>query len=297
MANRLLRSIAVKIGAGLATGFTLSLASRRPRRPTPNLAPLLTRIEDIESRVTRVELTGSAVVAPAPEEIEALGTLVSSQSEDIASLRDEIRRIERHNVEQVEAFGQKVALVEQQVPAHIETSVNARMAELEQRLRGEFQEIHHRTVDAFVETIEHRVVGRIAALENSLAEQSQSIVSLREKSLQTDDNLQRLLEAVEKLCTRVEAQAQIALLSRPSRLPEAQPPAAPEASAETRVQESFASHYQRALAREAEVKAAPEPESAFANTARSAHPQRRDMKSVGVAALLGLAILGFRLIR
>src|ERR1017187_10186133 len=249
MANRLLRNIAVKIGAGLATGFALTLATRQTRRPARNLTPILTRIEDIESRVTRVELA-PPVAAPSPEEIEALGTLVSSQSEDIAGLRQEIQRIERRNAEQVEAFGQQVALVEQQAPLHIEASVNAKRAGLEQRLRGEFQEIHRRTVDAFVEAIENRVVCRIAVLENSLIEQSHSIVSLREKSLKTDDNLNRLLEAVEKLCSRTEAQAQLATLSRRAPSPEAQPLEDPEArpvagthaSPEPQGQESFASH-------------------------------------------------------
>ena len=152
-----------------------------------------------------------------------------------------------------------MALVEQQVPAHIEASVNAKMAELEQKLRGEFQEIHHRTVDAFVETIESRVVGRITALETSLVEQSQSIVSLREKSLKTDDNLQRLLDAVEKLCARAQAQVQIAITEPPK---------------------------------------APEPELAVAGAAvrRELSSPRPAMKSVGVA-ILGLAFLGFRFIR
>ena len=119
----------------------------------------------------------------------------------------------------VEAFGQKVALLEQQVPMHIEASISARMTELEHRLRGEFQEVHHRTVDAFADTIEQRVVGRIAALEASLIEQSHSIVSLREKSLKTDDNLQRLLGAVEKLCAKAEAQAQASRCKRGRLLP------------------------------------------------------------------------------
>ena len=67
-------------------------------------------------------------------------------------------------------------------------------------VRGEFQSIHHRTVDAFVDTIEQKVITRITAIEDNLISQSHSIVSLREKSLSTDDHLQRLLEAVEKPC-------------------------------------------------------------------------------------------------
>ena len=92
---------------------------------------------------------------------------------------------------------------------HIEASISTKMTELERKLRGEFHEIHHRTIDAFAETIERRVVDRITMIEANLIEQSHSIVSLRERSNKTDDNLQRLLDAVEKLCARAEAQSQV----------------------------------------------------------------------------------------
>lgn len=223
MASRLLRHIAVTIGAGLATGIGIASVSRKPRRrAAPSFAPVLTRIEDIETRVARVEKL-PAPVLPSPEEIEALGTIVSSQNEEIASLRETIERIEARNAEQVEAFAKKLALVEEQVPAHIEAAVDARIADLEHKLRGEFEEIHHRTVDAFAENIEKRVVDRIRSLESSLAEQSQSIAVLREKSLHTDDNLQRLLDAVEKLCARAESQAYIAPPPPPMPKPEPEP--------------------------------------------------------------------------
>ncbi len=262
MASRLLRKIAVTIGAGLATGFSLGAASRKMRRPSPNLTPVLTRIEDIETRVARVELAPVPAV-PSPEEIDALSTLVSTQSEDIATLRQTIERIEHRNAEQAEAFEQKLAQVEQQVPAHIEASVNAKIAELEEKMRGEFQEIHHRTVDAFVETLEQRVVGRIAALENSLVEQSNSITALREKSLKTDDNLQRLLEAVEKLVTRTEAQAQIVAAKL---APAPEPPPEPERELE------------------------------FSGARAGSSSPRLGMKAASVA-IVGLAFLGFRLFR
>jgi hypothetical protein len=302
MANRLLRNIAVSIGAGLATGFGRRLASRPVCRPAIDRYPILTRLEDIESRVSRVELAPLQLAAPTPEEIEALGTLVSAQSEDIASLRQDLLRIERRNVEQMDAFGQKVASLEQQVPAHIETSVAARMNELEQRLREEFQAMHHRTVDAFAETIEKRVVGRIATLENNLFEQSQSIASLREKSLQTDGHLQRLLDAVEKLCVKAETQSQITLLQLEQQAPE------PEASApeQPETQHAFASQalLQDHLAQPHQPVPAPEielePELAFAGAGRSdprsAPAPRRGFRPFGMA-ILGLAIIGFRLIR
>jgi hypothetical protein len=291
MANRLLRNIAVTIGAGLAAGASRRVASRPLLLAAPDPYPILTRLEEVESRVSRVEHAPSAPAGPAPEEIAALGTLLSAQSEDIAMLRQDILRIERRNAEQVESFGQKMASLEQQVPAHIETSISAKMTELEQKLRGEFQEIHHRTIDAFADTIEERIVGRINALENSLIAQSHSIVSLRDKSLRTDDHLQRLLEAVEKLCDRAETQSQITLLeverpappARPAEPPQL-PPAQPERHPENVAPESGA---------EPELFNPPRVDR---STRPSQPPLRTGFKSVGMT-ILGLAILGFRLIR
>jgi hypothetical protein len=302
MASRLLRNIAVTIGAGLAVGLGRKLAIRQAYRPAPNLSPILTRLEQIESRVSRVEHAPVSLAAQAPEEIAALGTLVSSQSEDIASLREDILRIERRNTEQTEAFGQKVALLQQQVPNHIEASINAKMAELEQRLRGEFQTIHHRSVDAFADTIEQRVVGRITAIEHSLTVQGQSIDSLRDKSLKTDDHLQRLLEAVEKLCARAESQSHISLLQlepspkAPETIAEPEPEVAPAGQPATGIQDSFVDHYKEALRRqdeaEPELVGVADPSASFPSDS----PSRRGLKPVGMA-ILGLAILGFRLIR
>jgi len=326
MANRLLRNIAVTIGAGLAAGIGLRLASRQPRRSAPNLHPILSRLEAIESRVSRVEFAPSLLTPQAPEEIAALGTLVSSQSEDIALLREDILRIERRNTEQAEAFGQKVALLEQLVPSQIEASVTAKMAELERKLRGEFQDIHHRTVDTFADTIEQRVIGRIVAIENSLIAQSHSIGALRDKSLKTDDHLQRLLEAVEKLCQRAETQSQIALMQLDQLAPAPALPASPLPPAlvndplvnDARVREilpvsplpvqpepvlipqalreppgphpTLVAHNQNALDREVEI------EPHFAHVNGNHGKSSRGLKPMGMA-ILGLAVLGFRLIR
>ncbi len=297
VANRLLRNIAVSIGAGLAAGIARRMPSRPVTRTAPDFYPLLDRIEDIESRVTRVELAPSPIATPAPEEIEAIGTLVSSQAEDIAALRHDLLTIERRNAEQVEAFGQKIALLEHQLPVNVEAAISQRMTELEQRLRGEFQEIHYRTVDMFAETIEKRVVNRINTLENSLIEQSHSISSLREKSQTTDHNLHRLLEAVERLCDRAETKSQTSLLKsdlpvpappapetpKPAPVPVPEPAVAPVARTEDRRENEW------------------HPEPDIAGTAvplngSSASPSRVGLKPVGMA-ILGLAILGLRLFK
>jgi hypothetical protein len=292
MANRLLRNIAVTIGAGLAVGLSRK-AVRRLHAPAVNLSPILTRLDEIEHRVTCVEHAPPRVLAPTPEEIEALGTLVSSQHEDIEDLRRQICATERRNAEQVEVFGKKLAVVEQQLHLRIDAQVGGRMTELEQQLRGEFEQIHARTVDAFVQTIESRVIGRIGALENNLVTQAEAITALREKTTKTDESLMKLLSAVEKLCERAEARAQVPIVTPPA-------PAAEEAEP-AQVQQSFAAHYQRAIA-ETEI-ALPDPEpkpepqlqhAAYAGARTTSF--RREMQSFGLS-LIGLAILGLRLIR
>ena len=50
--------------------------------------------------------------------------------------------------------------------------------------------------------IEARVSERIGVLEKTLAEQSSSIGALRDRAVETDANLQRLIVAIEKLCER-----------------------------------------------------------------------------------------------
>jgi hypothetical protein len=188
------------------------------------------------------------------------------------------------------------------------------MADLENRLRGEFREIHYRTVDAFAEAIESRVVGRINKLENSLIEQAHSIVSLREKSLKTDDNLNRLLEAVERLCARAETQAQIPLIhpetapAAPAVAPVASTSAVPEVMAtpvalppvDPTPIEAIAHDEPTApepLEPDLEPEPKPDPGLVYAravSTNGSSH--RGSYKPVGMA-ILGIAIIGLRLIR
>jgi hypothetical protein len=155
------------------------------------------------------------------------------------------------------------------------------------------------------------VVGRINAIENSLVEQSQSIVSLREKSLSTDEHLQRLLLAVEKLCSRAESQSQMSLLQagiegdhkpEPPSPPPAEAAMKPPSAPVDNPQEAFAAQYQRDLEHKVEPQPVTETEMAIAVTSSSApspRPEpsvRHGFRPVGMA-ILGLAILGFRLIR
>lgn len=236
MSNSLLKGFAVTFGAGLAFGIGTKLGrSSAPRRSGSilDLEPLVDRLDTIEDRIQSVEKSFSKATQPAAP-VEHLGPDVldrsfgemdarlSAQTRQLEDLRQEILTVESRSATQVAAFSQKLSDVEARLPAQIEASIGERISALEQRLQADFQQTHSRTVDMFVQTIESKVVQRIAALEQSLAEHSHTIVGLREKSLSTDENLQKLLAAVEKLCNRT------AVRNEPSaKSPNIPPPSSP----------------------------------------------------------------------
>jgi hypothetical protein len=82
--------------------------------------------------------------------------------------------------------------------------VDVRSTEIEQRLEAEIDRRHAHAMATIEKTVELRVSERIAAIERSLADQSASIDSLRERAEDTDSNLKRLIAAIERLCERTQ---------------------------------------------------------------------------------------------
>ncbi|MDQ6700807.1 MAG: hypothetical protein M3Z36_11565 [Acidobacteriota bacterium] len=217
MSNSLLRGLAVTFGAGLAFGIGTKLGRNSTPKRTDSildLEPLVDRLDTIEDRIQSVEKRFSnpaQTAVPAAEhsahevpdrDFGELDARLSAQTRQLEDLRGEILTVESRSATQVAAFREKLSDVEAKLPAQIEASIGERISALEQRLQADFQQTHSRTVDMFVQTIESKVVQRISALEQSLAEHSHTIFGLREKSLSTDENLQKLLAAVEKLCNQ-----------------------------------------------------------------------------------------------
>ena len=218
MSNGFVKGLAVTFGAGLAFGIGTKLGrSSGPRRTgILDLNPLIDRLDGIENRIQKFEsryadtpVFSFGDMNPDGSQLsDSLGQMdarLSLHSRHLDDLRQEIQIVETRSTAQVAAFGRKLGEVEARLPSDIEAHVAERLAALEQKLQADFRQTHTRTVDMFVQTIESKVVQRITALEQNLAEHSNTIVSLREKSLSTDENLQRLLAAVEKLCSQTAA--------------------------------------------------------------------------------------------
>jgi len=114
-----------------------------------------------------------------------------------------------------------------EIPAIVQSTVDVRFRDVQQKLQQDFDEAQSRSMAAFVDTLQTRVVNRINTLETNLADQSDAIGKLRDTSLRTDENLQKMLVGIERLVDQ-------------SRVPQAEapPPPAPQAPAPEPVRES-----------------------------------------------------------
>jgi uncharacterized coiled-coil protein SlyX len=199
MMKAVLKTLAISFGGGLAlgAGIRLTQGPARPRRePNLDLDPLLSRLQTVESRI--VEMESGARVEPTPagplptdvlgKTLVAFEARLAAQVNDVSQLRDDIRRVD-----------QCLADLDAQLPVLVQSTVDVRFQQAEEKLRHDFEEAQSRSMTAFVDTLQTKVVERISTLEVNLAEQSQAIGKLRDASARSDENLQKMLVGIERL--------------------------------------------------------------------------------------------------
>lgn len=171
----LLKTIAFAAGADVAIGLVTSTGSRRAAHANPaalpgadilDLEPLLDRLETVERRF---ETASAAQNNVSQLPLTQLKARVEAQDAEIDRLR---------------------------------ALVDLRAVEVEHRLSNEIDRRHSEVMNAIESTVELRISERIAAIERNLIEQSASIDSLRDRAMDTDSNLKRLIAAIERLCER-----------------------------------------------------------------------------------------------
>jgi hypothetical protein len=135
----------------------------------PAIDPLLDRLDRIEARM-------SAVEARPAVSVETLQV-----------------QVERH-----------FAGVAKEVPAILESLLGPQVADLRARLHAEMRESMEASLAAFEQTIDNKVSLRISALEKALIDQSAIVTALSQRAVEAEENFQRLISAVERLCERKE---------------------------------------------------------------------------------------------
>lgn len=226
MMKAVFKTLALSFGGGLALGAGIRLtqgpstSSKIPPEPRVDLDPLLARLKNVEGRIVQMETSApvARTAAPAPaavpdKALAAFESKLAAQLADTEQLRGEIRRVD-----------QRLGDLDAHLPVIIQSTVDVRFQEVERKLQHNFEEAQNRSMAAFVDTLQTKVVERISTLETNLAQQSSAIGKLRDASLRTDENLQKMLVGIEKLVDQTKVQQPEPSGSPPSAAAPAPPP-------------------------------------------------------------------------
>ncbi len=248
MMKAVLKTLAISFGGGLALGAGIRLtqgpAKASREEPPVDLNPLLTRLQGVENRIVEIESVGTAPsAAPSISEktLAAFESRLAAQLGDVEQLRGDVNVIDRRvdklhaqipavvqstldvrvgevqqklqrNFEEAQnrsmaAFVETLQSRIVEIPAIVQSTVDVRFNEVQHKLQQDFEEAQSRSMAAFVDTLQSRVVDRINTLETNLAGQSEAIGKLRDTSLRTDENLQKMLVGIERLVDQSHATA------------------------------------------------------------------------------------------
>jgi uncharacterized coiled-coil protein SlyX len=168
--GKLLRILAASVGGGLVLGAGIRLGEAITARDSSGSAgnghQFASKLSELEGRLSNVESegikTGTHAAGP------------GASADVTARLRGELRE-------------------------WLDQSVGARMVEVENRLRSESDRGQKQILEAFVDSVQTRVVQRISRLEDEFASQSAAMTELRECSLRTERSMQKLLGGLDRL--------------------------------------------------------------------------------------------------
>jgi hypothetical protein len=210
MANSLIKGLALTLGGGLAVGLGIKIGQNAtPPQEAIDFGPVLDRIEGVESRIVNVETAHATLAAlsdqgpmviPSVQDLEAR---VNAHTNEVEVLRAAIQRATEKSNARIDELGSAVHGLEAKLPTLIDSSIKPKFEELHERVQREMQETASQTLEVFADRIQARVVEKITSIEGDLTRQSEAINDLRDYSLKTDQNLQRLLAGVENLADKI----------------------------------------------------------------------------------------------
>jgi inorganic triphosphatase YgiF len=176
--------------AGIGIPLALYITTRSPRRKPESsggtdpylIEPLLDRIEQLEAQSAKVGANGAET-----SQAQALQQTIAAQEAQLQTLRVKVYETESRAATAVEEFETRLQQLRQDLPSLVEAKVAAQMRELSSKIEAQ---------------VEVQVAKRIGALERAMADQLTSIGGLRDRAVDSDANLQRLIAVVERLCDR-----------------------------------------------------------------------------------------------
>jgi len=198
MVKKFMAGLMVSAGAGLAVAAT-TLAIKKERRkrtwgPAKSegiMTPLTLRVDAPVPRNEEIHIEC--------EDEPVKMTVSPGASAEVAEMRSALEGIEQRANEMIGAVNQRIDDLQSHLPRFIDIKVTCRLREVEERLRIEFRDEQSRTVDAFLQTLEQKVLPRIAAVEQTLGAQRDELSRMRMHQDKTDARLDAIVEHLEKV--------------------------------------------------------------------------------------------------
>jgi hypothetical protein len=219
MVKKLMTGLAISVGAG--AGLAIAVSTRAPKQrphchPATNegtMTPVSIRVHPAinKNEQGRLDIARTLDDGPAntkrPGEAEEPATLEASpeRSAELAEIRVMIETLDQRTTEMISTVNQRIDDLQNHLPRFIDVKVTSRIREVEERLRTEFQDEQSRTLDAFLKTLDQKVLPRISTLEETVGSQDAQIRSLRQHIEKTDVSLERVLDRIEKVFSSISA--------------------------------------------------------------------------------------------
>jgi uncharacterized coiled-coil protein SlyX len=163
MMKAVLKTLAISFGGGLALGAGIRLtqgpAKTRKDEASVDLNPLWTRLQSVENRIVGMESATpvSAASAVSEKTLADFESRLAAQLGDVEQLRGEVDVVDR-----------RVGKLDAQIPAIVQSTVDIRFSEVQNKLQQDFEEAQSRSMAAFVETLQSRMVEIPAIVQSTV---------------------------------------------------------------------------------------------------------------------------------
>jgi hypothetical protein len=208
MVKKIMTGLAISVGAGLAFTVTNRAAAKRGLWPGTQgqgtLTPIDIRVHGASPRNeqlaerARLSENAAAQLCDESEELMAL-TTSPERSAELAEIRVMIESLEQRTAEMMSVVNQRIDDLQNHLPRFIDVKVTSRIREVEERLRTEFQDEQSKTLDAFLQTLDQKILPRITLLEDAVGAQGAEIGRIHQRLEKTDSSLERVLDRIEKV--------------------------------------------------------------------------------------------------
>jgi hypothetical protein len=217
MVKKLITGLAISVGAGLA--YTVNNQGKKKEKPAwrpanadGEMKPVTVRVQTAVPRNepqprTELDEPRALTTATTAPVVTRAATASPADSAELAEIRVMMDALENRTSELMSSVNQRIDELQGHLPRFIDVKVSSRIREVEERLRTEFQDEQSRTLDAFLQTLDQKVLPRISLVEEAVGSQGEEIGKIRQRIEKTDETLGRVLGRIEKVVDSISVPA------------------------------------------------------------------------------------------